>query len=51
MARIIVSGFWDGHKPGDSVEVSDADARSLIVRGLARRDDSKGSTKKAEEAK
>ena len=52
MARIIVSGFWDGHTPGDSVEVDDAEARSLVLRGRARYEEpKKGTTKKAEEAK
>ena len=50
MARIIVSGFWDGHKPGESVEVSDDVARNLVNRGEATYSEGKASTKKAEEA-
>ena len=50
MARIIVTGWLGDNKPGDSVEVSDAEARSLVNRGRARYEDKKGTTKKAEEA-
>ena len=51
MARIIVTGWLGDNKPGDSVEVSDAEARSLVLRGRATYDERKGSSKKAEEAK